>query len=83
MAVDETTDDTKGVNNMGVVILTCVVCWIFAATYSVAFGKAMWDTIKRGYKPNVEDIMLFAICVYSRISLFYIAIYCYVNMKAI
>lgn len=82
MAVGETTDDTKGVN-MWYVITTLVIGGAWTTGFSIMIGKNMRAAIKRGYKPDGEDIMMFALCTYTSIVLFAVAIYCLVNMKAI
>lgn len=83
MAVGETTDDTKGTNNMWYVITSLVIGGAWTSAFSVVLGKNMWVSIKRGYKPDGEDIMRFALCTYTSIFLFATAIYCLVSMKAI
>lgn len=82
MAVGETTDDTKGVN-MWYVITALVSGGAWTAGFSIVIGKNMREAIKRGYKPNGVDIMMFALCAYTSIMLFAVGIYCLVNMKAI
>lgn len=75
MAVDETTDDTKGVNDMWYVILSLVTGGAFTAAFSVVMIKDIRAAVKRGYRPDGEDIMMCVLCTYSAISLFALAIY--------
>lgn len=62
---------------MWYVILT-LVGGALTAAFSIVMGKDMRAAIKRGYKPDGEDIMMFALCTYTSILLFALAIYCLV-----
>lgn len=68
---------------MWYVITTLVIGGACTTAFSVMLGKNMRTAMKRGYKPDGEDIMVFALCTYTSIVLFAIAIYCLVSMKAI
>ena len=68
---------------MWYIIITLVIGGAWTSAFSVVLGKNMRVSIKRGYKPDGEDIMMFALCTYTSIFLFATAIYCLVSMKAI
>ena len=76
MAVSETPDDTKGVNNMLYVILSLVVGGVLTSSFSIMIGKDMIRDTKMGFKPSIIDIILFTISTYEGLSLFGLAIYC-------
>ena len=68
---------------MWYIILSLVIGGAWTTGFSIMICKNMRTSIKRGYKPDGEDIMMFALCTYTSIMLFAVAIYCLVNMKAI
>ena len=70
MAVGETTDDTKGVNNMWYIILS------LTCSFSIVIGKDMLKYMKLGFKPDLAEIILFTLSAYVSVSLFGLAIYC-------
>ena len=76
MAVGETTDDTKGVNNMLHVILSLVVGGVLTSSFSILIVKDMMRDTKMGFKPGIIDIILFTLSTYAGLSLFGLAIYC-------
>ena len=76
MAVGETTDDTKGVNNMWYVILSLVAGGTFAGYFGIITGKGILKYMKMGFKPDGTDIMMITLFAYVSISLFGLAVYC-------
>lgn len=68
---------------MWYIITTLVIGGAWTTGFSIMIGKNMRAAIKRGYTPDGEDMMMFALCTYASIMLFAAAIYCLVNMKAI
>ena len=76
MAVGETTDDTKGVNNMWYVILSLIVGSSLTSSFSIVLAKDMLKSKKMGFKPYIVDIILFILSTYAGLSLFGLAIYC-------
>lgn len=79
MAVGETTDDTKGVNNMWYVILSLVVGGILTGACAIMAGNGIRDFMKEGFKPDGADIITFAVFTHVSFSLFASAIYCLIG----
>ena len=76
MAVGETTDDTKGVNNMWYIILSLAVGGALTTAFSIITCKDMLKYMKLGFKPDGIYVIMVILSAYAGISLFGLAIYC-------